>query len=277
MKRESKMLFGLAILASGLGACQYVPFLHHAAKAAPTAANLTPPAPYALEDRLYAHAVTALEQRDYGLALDVLQMARESRPDDPRVLTAMGVVYDKLGRYDLSARYYDLAEKADPGSKVVAADRAYSLRLQHGLGGGDGADGVLVMSRYNVRDTALSLAGPEPITAQQAVLFNKVIAAGVRVRNATGRTEGADQVKRRLTVVGWTVSRGVRLVEPQRVAFSKVSYPAGVARVAKALARTLPYPVRLAACAECTQLQVVVGADALARPAAVRTTDVRHG
>jgi len=86
--------------------------------------------PNAAEDRLYARAVQAIEQRDYGRALDMLQLAEAGRPNDPRVLCAMGVVYDKQGRFDLSGRYYDLAEKADPGSKVVAIDRRYSLRLQ---------------------------------------------------------------------------------------------------------------------------------------------------
>jgi hypothetical protein len=55
------------------------------------------------------------------------------RPNDPRVLNGLGVAYDWLGRFDLSTRYYDLANAADPGSKIVALNRRYSLMLQrHG-------------------------------------------------------------------------------------------------------------------------------------------------
>ena len=43
----------------------------------------------------------------------------------------MAVVYDKLGRFDLSDRYYDKAEQADPGSRIVAMDRRYSMMLRN--------------------------------------------------------------------------------------------------------------------------------------------------
>ena len=273
MGNESKTRLLVLVAVLGLTGCQYVPFFHHAAKVKPVAANLLPVGPYAVEDRLYAHAVTALEQRDYGLALDVLQMARETRPDDPRVLSAMGVVYDKLGRFDLSARYYDLAEKADPGSKVVAADRAYSQLLRRG--GANPADGVVVMSRLDAGTTALSLVGPT-IDAKQAALFSRVIKAGVRIRNATGRAQGADGVKVRLADAGWTVAHAPQ-TEPQKLQISSVVYPEGVRRVAKALARSLPYPVKLTVCAECSQLQLVVGQDALVRYSVARSVDTRRG
>lgn len=277
MRNESKTRWLTVLALFGLAGCQYVPFLRHAERVKPaataTATAMSAVGPYAAEDRLYEHAVKALEQRDYGLALDVLQMAREARPDDPRVLSAMGVVYDKLGRFDLSARYYDLAEKADPGSRVVAADRAYSQLLQRG---GGVVDGVVVMSRLDAGTTALSLIGPEPMNVQQAALFTKVIQAGVRIRNATGKAEGADRIKAHLTLTGWTVARTSRL-EPKRVAVSNVVYPAGVFRVAKALARSLPYPVKLKACADCSQLQVLVGQDALPGLSAARAVDTRRG
>ncbi len=54
----------------------------------------------------YESAVNAINGRHYALALDYLQAARAAKADDVRVLTAFGVVYDKLGRFDLSARYY---------------------------------------------------------------------------------------------------------------------------------------------------------------------------
>lgn len=88
------------------------------------------------DDTLYSSAVAAIGDRDYARALDYLQAAREKHLDDVRVLNAFGVVYDKLGRFDLSARYYAEAKAADPASKIVAANMAYSQVLQ-GLRSGD--------------------------------------------------------------------------------------------------------------------------------------------
>lgn len=134
----------MALLATvgaiGLAGCQHLTrfsqwviphrFIVRSVQVTPAPANAPPRAADAGENAFYEMAVAAIDQRDYGRALDMLQLARDVRENDPRVLTAMGVVYDKLGRFDLSRRYYDLADAADPGSKVVAADRAYSLVLQ---------------------------------------------------------------------------------------------------------------------------------------------------
>ena len=82
------------------------------------------------DDALYNAAVRAISGRDYALALDYLQAARQKWPFDIRVLNGFGVVYDKLGRFDLSARYYGEAAKLDPKSPIVAANLAYSAVLQ---------------------------------------------------------------------------------------------------------------------------------------------------
>ena len=125
-----------ALLAStllvGLGGCmhfeRFAEMLHlrHAHRALAAAPSL-----YNAEDHLYADAVQAIDKRNYGEALGLLQVARESKPNDVRVITAMGVVYDKLGRFDLSGRYYGQAEKLDPGSTIIAQDERYSEFLQH--------------------------------------------------------------------------------------------------------------------------------------------------
>ena len=64
----------------------------------------------------YEKAVTAINNRHYALALEYLQAARNQKPDDVRVLTAFGVIYDKLARFDLSARYYSQAAALDPST-----------------------------------------------------------------------------------------------------------------------------------------------------------------
>jgi hypothetical protein len=100
------------------------------------APGLVPPDPAAVVDRLYARAADAIRVRDYALALEVLQVAAVRAPTDVRVLNAQAVIYDKLGRFDLSARYYARALAADPGSAIVAHNMAYSARLS-GQAGAD--------------------------------------------------------------------------------------------------------------------------------------------
>jgi hypothetical protein len=91
-----------------------------------TMSSLTP----AQSDPLYEGAVTAINERDYARALDYLQQAKAGNPEDVKVLNALGVVYDKLGRFDLSARYYGQAQAVDPSSRIVAANVEYSKVLQ---------------------------------------------------------------------------------------------------------------------------------------------------
>ncbi|SFJ65875.1 tetratricopeptide repeat protein [Caulobacter sp. UNC279MFTsu5.1] len=102
------------------------------------APGLVPPDPAAVVDRLYARAADAIRARDYALALEVLQIAAARTPADARVLNAQAVVYDKLGRFDLSARYYARALAADPGSTIVAHNMAYSARLSGRAGPDNG-------------------------------------------------------------------------------------------------------------------------------------------
>ena len=65
-----------------------------------TAVN-TPSTPVSKIDLYYSGAVRAIEARDYAQALDYLQAGRGIAPADVRVINAFGVVYDKLGRFDL--------------------------------------------------------------------------------------------------------------------------------------------------------------------------------
>ncbi len=136
------LLATLAVVVLGLVGCSHPPKFLHWAKATPVKVDLPSLDPNGAENRLYARGARAIEDRDYGEALEVLQYALSARSGDPRVLTAMAVVYDKLGRFDLSDRYYALAEKADPGSRVVAMDRRYSLLLRQHTPGEDAADTV---------------------------------------------------------------------------------------------------------------------------------------
>jgi hypothetical protein len=81
-------------------------------------------------DTLYESAVSAINAHDYGRALDYLHEARSRDPHNVKALNALGVVYDKLGRFDLSARYYAEARAVEPGSEIVAKNMGYSKMLQ---------------------------------------------------------------------------------------------------------------------------------------------------
>jgi Flp pilus assembly protein TadD len=131
---------------------------------------------HAASERLYADAVQAIDKRDYGQAIALLQIAREAHPADPRVLTAMGVVYDKLGRFDLSDRYYDQAEKADPGSRIVAIDRKYSLFLRSAGKAGTPAVALAQATPAAAR-SAPTAARPAPRPATGDELYARAVQA----------------------------------------------------------------------------------------------------
>src|SRR5690242_16987240 len=142
MVRGGLKLSLVLLLGAGLGACAWMPkiahFTHLSAliphrhpmvKIIPVAPPLA--AAGALpDDGLYADAAHLIEVRQYAAALDLLQASRDKAPSDVRVMNAFGVVYDKLGRFDLSERYYAQAEALDPNSPIVRQNMAYSAMLK---------------------------------------------------------------------------------------------------------------------------------------------------
>lgn len=131
----------------------------------------------------YDNAVTAINGRHYALALEYLQAARTREPADVRVLTAFGVVYDKLGRFDLSARYYAQAATVDPQSKIIATDMNYSRRLQ-GLVTADSAPPVSraaavdTQSKIIAADMDYSRRLQDPVAADSARAMSPAAAVG---------------------------------------------------------------------------------------------------
>lgn len=68
--------------------------------------------------------------RRYGLAVHYFTQVLARAPADLDALKGAAVAYDKLGRFDLSSKYYQRALKLDPGSAVVLNNLGYSLILQ---------------------------------------------------------------------------------------------------------------------------------------------------
>jgi len=127
MRQQWLVFLPMSLATAGLAACASV-MGGEELKVRPVE---TKPAQASIQqDPVYASAVSAISDRDYGRALDYLQAAKAKDPNNVKILNALGVVYDKLGRFDLSARYYTQARNVEPDSKIVAENMGYSKVLQ---------------------------------------------------------------------------------------------------------------------------------------------------
>jgi hypothetical protein len=275
--RTLPRLLGVAALASGLGGCATLHHWTHLTQIRPV--EIRPilrasSTPGLREDGYYASAKTAIGRRDYGRALDLLQAARALKPDDVRVLNAFGVVYDKLGRFDLSARYYAEALALDPGSPVLANNMAWSVVLR---GRSEPASPQVASTQLaSLPAAAPQAAAPvaEASPDRPAVVrlgFAAQTPAGrpppllaggpIRLEYASSHADAVAPVVQRIVRLGWskpTLEARAGAVQP----VTTIVYPARAEVLAKALARTLPRGVQLAACsADCDHMRLVLGAD----------------
>jgi hypothetical protein len=267
----------------------------------------------------YQGAVRAINGRDYALALDLLQTARSQDPNDPAVINAFGVVYDKLGRFDLSARYYQQAAALDPDSPIVRQNLAYSAVLQERAGTGAPLTPATTqlaavsvtpsMAAVNaallappsapipqarpaaVAPQAPALLGGPPaprpamitiaqapapkvasvITIAKAPAPTVVLAVAPNGALLTGRSlqiidasggGSAEGIRRQLASRGWSAPRSSITVARAETR-TRIVFPEGGQAVAQALARTLTFPVELAACDDrCTNVALIIGQDA---------------
>ncbi len=285
----SGALRGLACVAVVLNTtgCSLLPI---DTSAKPEIKLVTPPAsaPSLLSDEgVYQDAVREIEDRDYAQALDYLQVARSRSPEDVRVFNALGVVYDKLGRFDLSARYYAEAKALAPDSKIVENNIAYSARLQGGTKLAVPSSPVTVAkaqtpppapvsSQDSPRNATAVL--PQASTSQVAAVQSAAdpIPASVRAWRGVAIVNGtqnvlAARVRRTLVHRGWAVSKSnAKALAPQP--FTVIQYAPSSARAATSLVRTLAFPVQLQVCKDnCRGVILVLGADALNRTGAHRS------
>jgi len=270
--RLSKIVLAAALMVATSGCASLPRFAHWTAvRPARMAASEV-----STLDRDYASAVAAISRKDYVRALDLLQAARLEAPNDVRVLNAFGVVYDKLGRFDLSARYYAQAEALDTThSPILANNLAYSQALQRAvdlparletapamlaaLPTAPAPQAVAASAPIVVRLSASSTA-----TATRSLPF--LTGRPLYIANATGRVNGAEPVRANLVQRGWSAPRlGAEAHAVQ--ATTTIRYPAATIVAAQALARTLPHGVRLVDCAAaCNRIELTLGADSLAWP-----------
>lgn len=215
-------------------------------------------------DGYYASATTAISRRDYVRALDLLQQARAEKADDVRVLNAFGVVYDKLGRFDLSARYYGQARDAAPHSHIVARNLEYSHLMQTSA-----AAPVPPPSRPVVQAATTRTAPPHAVQVVRlgfAAPVSIQAAAGItgrplEVADGSGRADTAPRIATALERRGWSSPNVVKAAEVR--AETTITYAEAGLAAAQGLQRTLPGAVKLVRCDDgCQGVRLSLGRDA---------------
>ena len=289
MFRGGLKLSLVLLLGVSLGACAWIPKIAHLThlsallprhhpmvKIIPVAPPLT--APGALpDDGLYADAAHLIEVRQYAAALDLLQQSRDKAPNDVRVMNAFGVVYDKLGRFDLSERYYAQAEAIDPNSPIVRENIAYSALLKNAAHGRSepqlASAAPTVAPAYSPTSGAgIVQVAPHVLRIQALAPPTETAAATVREHplllvDASGVHDGAEPVRIKLVSLGWTAPPPSAA---PREAQSRIVYAPQAKAAAQALSRTLAQNVRMDACSDgCEGVRLILGADSLTWPTAV--------
>jgi hypothetical protein len=124
---------------------------------------------------------------------------------------------------------------------------------------------VLLGGVTTVRPAFTIASAPAPSVV--AVAANGALLTGrpLEIVDASGAAGGAEAVRQQLVSRGWSAPRAsirIATVESQ----TRIVFPAGSLAVAEALARTLPFPVQLAACEQhCGGLSLILGQDTAAR------------
>ncbi len=262
--RTARLPMSVALIC-GLAGCASLPRFSHWVRIRP----IKPAAEHliARQDDYYASATAAMGRRDYAQALDMLQAARARKADDVRVLNAFGVVYDKLGRFDLSDRYYAQAKALDPTSSIIANNIAYSatLRGQAEQAPLEYAQTPVQEGQVEARPVQVAQSRPTVIRLGFAQPSANPTLAGrpLEIADASGRNDGAEPVRRQLIRLGWS-SSGPGARAAGREARTTITYPTRSAVVARALARTLPSGIRLVDCGQaCQGVRLVIGADSV--------------
>jgi hypothetical protein len=120
------------------------------------------------------------------------------------------------------------------------------------------AAGPAVPARPVVSAMPVKQAAAKATPAKGKVL---TIGQPIKLVDASGKPGGAGTILRRLTSLGWTMRPADSRSQPATVLF----YPVQNLAAAKAMQRTLPFPVRLIAdSGKATGMRLVIGRDYLA-------------
>ena len=81
-------------------------------------------------DSEFRRGVESLASGYFGLALQRFRAALDMNPQSARVMNALAVTYDRVGRHDLAQLYYDRALAIEPSSAATLNNLGYSLLTQ---------------------------------------------------------------------------------------------------------------------------------------------------
>ena len=131
---------------------------------------------------LYDLGKRQLAAGNAGLAIDAFRRALRADPTSIDSLNGLGVAYDRIGRFDLSRRYYEEALGLNPNSAMILHNLGYSLALQ-----GRGAEGQELMARAaaandavvttKARQNLAELGGGQPTVSNEATASTAMHAA----------------------------------------------------------------------------------------------------
>ena len=210
------------------------------------------------EEADYASARAAIDRKDYGTALEWLQRARLEVATDVRIYNALGVIYDKLGRFDLSQKYYEHALTLDPSSDIVQRNVAYSTQLQTKR-----ASLPDNMQALEVAVVKISPAASGALLENHAPDLQLAPAGrrGLTIANATGDAAIVHKARSLLKGLGWRPGSAAALSAPKSQA-TTVHYRSDFQKCAVALSRTLPgHPKTVADESSVDGLMLVLGSD----------------
>ncbi len=78
----------------------------------------------------YEAAKRHLANGELGIAIDAFRQILRGEPTSVAALNGLAVAYDRIGRFDLSRRYYEQALGFDPAAPEVLNNLGYSMLLQ---------------------------------------------------------------------------------------------------------------------------------------------------
>lgn len=101
------------------------------------------------------HAQMALG--NVGLALEAYRKALREDPSSVNAMRGLAAAYDRMGRFDLSRRHYEMALAVQPGEKDIYDQLAASLQMQ-----GRADEAARVKSEIAARDAAPEVSPTVP-------------------------------------------------------------------------------------------------------------------
>jgi tetratricopeptide (TPR) repeat protein len=65
-------------------------------------------------------------------SIEALEKSRQGLPDNPNVVTSLGMLYDELGKKDIAKKYYETALRLDEGNPIALNNLAYLITESNG-------------------------------------------------------------------------------------------------------------------------------------------------